>query len=369
MGTGRGSPAVTLPQIPEIIMAPLVLLAVWLVAWIVHHGLVSLLQRFLAARQHSAHAIIAGARHVSLLAFFVATGAVVVPLLPVSVALKDTIDRVLLAAFILLLGWIAIIAANIGLERYARQFRLDSADNLLARKAVTQVRVLKRAVGLVIALLALGFALMSFESVRNLGVSLFASAGIGGILAGLAARPLLGNLFAGMQIAITQPIRLGDVVVLNGQWGSIEEINSTYVVMKLWDWRRYVVPLSYFFDNPFENWTRSSSAILGSVFLYVDYSVPVDRLRQKLNDIVRGSALWDGNVVNLQVTDAKENSVELRALVSAADSGKAWDLRCEVREKLLAHLQERYPEALPRSRTSITLKPRNAALPAKASTH
>ncbi|MBV9548841.1 MAG: mechanosensitive ion channel, partial [Alphaproteobacteria bacterium] len=278
------------------------------------------------------------------------------PLAPLSKEARDDTNRFLLAAFIVLAGWLAVVSANIALDRYARNFRIDVADNLTARKAITQVRVLKRALDMLLALLTAGFALMSFDSVRQFGISLFASAGVAGIAAGLAARPFLGNLIAGMQIAITQPIRLGDVLVINGNWGTVEEISSTYVVLKIWDWRRYIIPLSYFFDNPFENWTRTSASIIGTVMLYVDYSVPVDAVRRKLNEIVQGHPLWDGQVVNLQVTDAREETIELRALVSAADSGKAFDLRCEVREKLVAFLLKEYPRSLPRRRAEMVLE-------------
>jgi small-conductance mechanosensitive channel len=220
----------------------------------------------------------------------------------------------------------------------------------MARKAATQVQLLKRVLDVLLLILTAGFALMSFDSVRQFGVSLFASAGVAGIAAGLAARPVLGNLIAGMQIAITQPIRLGDVLVIQGNWGTVEELSSTYVVLKIWDWRRLIIPLSYFFDNPFENWTRSSSSLIGTVMLYVDYAVPVDAVRTRLTEIARSSPLWDGQVVNLQVTDTREETVELRALVSARDSSSAFDLRCEVREKLIGFLREHHPEALPRRR-------------------
>lgn len=154
-----------------------------------------------------------------------------------------------------------------------------------------------------------------------------------------------------MQIAIAQPIRLDDVVFVEGEYGTVEEIAPTYVVIKLWDWRRMVVPLSYFIEKPFQNWTRETSALIGSVFLYVDYTVPVEKLREKLMEIVRASSLWDGRVVVLQVTDAtKDHTVELRALLNARSAPSAWDLRCEVREKLIAYLQEEYPDALPRTR-------------------
>src|SRR4051794_22862399 len=169
----------------------------------------------------------------------------------------------------------------------------------------------------------------------------------------LAARPLLTNLIAGVQIAVTQPIRLEDAVIVEGEWGWVEEITSTYVVVRLWDWRRMILPLSYFLERPFQNWTRETSSLVGSVFLYVDYSVPVESVRRELTEIARASPLWDGKVVNLQVSDAKEWAVELRALVSARNAPQTWDLRCEVREKLAAFLQREYPHALPTARVQL----------------
>jgi small-conductance mechanosensitive channel len=247
---------------------------------------------------------------------------------------------ILNVAFIALLGWSALTAAQIGSQIYLRRYSLDAEDNLLARKHVTQVRILKRATDTLIIIMAIGAALMSFDDVRQYGVSLFASAGVAGLAIGLAARPLLSNLIAGVQIAIAQPIRLDDVVFVEGEYGTIEEIAPTYVVIKLWDWRRMVVPLSYFIEKPFQNWTRETSALIGSVFLYVDYTVPVEKLRHKLMEIVHASPLWDGRVVVLQVTDAtKDHTVEIRALLSARSAPSAWDLRCE-----------EYPDALPRMR-------------------
>ena len=178
---------------------------------------------------------------------------------------------------------------------------------------------------------------------RQYGVSLFASAGVAGIVAGLAARPVLTNLIAGVQLAMTQPIRIDDAVVVENEWGTIEEITSTYVVVRLWDWRRMIVPLSYFIEKPFQNWTRENSSLIGSAFLYVDYRAPVGVIRDKLHEIVKASKNWDGSVVNLQVTDAKESTIELRCLMSARSAGQAFDLRCEVREKLVDFLQKHHP--------------------------
>jgi small-conductance mechanosensitive channel len=189
--------------------------------------------------------------------------------------------------------------------------------------------------------------------VKQYGVSLIASAGAAGIVVGLALRPLLTNLFAGIQLAVTQPIRIGDAVIVENEWGWVEEITGTYVVIKLWDWRRMVVPLSYFLEKPFQNWTRQSTDLIGTVLLWVDYTVPVAPIRLKLEEIAKASRLWDGQVVNLQVVDSNERAVQLRALVSARTSPQAWDLRCEVREKLILFLQEEFPGALPKQRAEL----------------
>src|SRR5918993_3651150 len=263
------------------------------------------------------------------------------------------VGQALLVGLIVLVGWSAMRAIEVAAALHLRRFRLDVDDNLLARKHVTQVHVLRRAGGILIALVTAAAALMSFESVRAYGVSLFASAGAASLVVGLAARPLLTNLIAGVQIAVTQPIRLEDAVIVEGEWGWVEEITSTYVVVRLWDWRRMVLPLSYFLEKPFQNWTRETSSLIGSVFLYVDYSVPVEAVRRELAEVARASPLWDGKVVNLQVSDAKEWAVELRALVSARNAPQTWGLRCEVREKLVAFLQREYPHALPTARVQM----------------
>lgn len=260
------------------------------------------------------------------------------------------IGRALFVAFVVAIGWAAAIALDIGVEVYLRRFRTDSADNLLARKHVTQMRILQRVAKTLLAIVTAAAALMTFDSVRQYGVSLFASAGAAGLILGLAARPVLSNLLAGIQIAMTQPIRVEDQVVVEGESGWIETITSTYVVVRIWDLRRMIVPLTYFIEKPFQNWTYQSTEQIGAVFLRVDYTVPVDRLRRKLDEIVRQSSLWDGAVAGLQVTDTPEGMVELRILISARDPGQTWDLRCEVREKMIAFLQAEYPQSLPRQR-------------------
>jgi small-conductance mechanosensitive channel len=263
------------------------------------------------------------------------------------------IGHALLVAFVLAVGCAAAIALDIGVEIYLRRFRTDAEDNLLARKHVTQMRILQRVAKTLLAIVTAAAALMTFDSVRQFGVSLFASAGAAGIILGLAARPVLSNLLAGIQIAMTQPMRVEDQVVVEGESGWIETITSTYVVVRIWDLRRMIVPLTYFIEKPFQNWTYESAGQIGSVFLRVDYTVPVERVRQKLDEIVRQTPLWDGKVAGLQVTDTPDSMVELRALVSGRNPGQTWDLRCEVREKLIAFLQAEYPRALPRQRTEI----------------
>jgi small-conductance mechanosensitive channel len=194
---------------------------------------------------------------------------------------------------------------------------------------------------------------MSFESIREIGVSIFASAGVAGIILGLSAQKMIGSILAGIQIAIAQPIKMDDVVIVEGEWGKIEEITLTYVVVNIWDKRRLIVPTTYFIEKPFQNWTKTSSEILGTVFLYTDYKVPFDEIRKELTQILHSTDLWDGQVNNLQVTNSQPQNVEIRALMSAKDSSIAWDLRVYVREKLVTFLQQNYPESLPHTRVMI----------------
>ena len=202
-------------------------------------------------------------------------------------------------------------------------------------------------------MIAAAAMLMTFNQVRQVGVSILASAGIVGIVIGFAAQRSLGNLIAGIQIAITQPIRLDDVVIVEGEWGRIEEITLTYVVVGIWDQRRLIVPINYFIEKPFQNWTRTTAQLLGTVYLYADYTLPVERVREELHRILEASDLWDRRTWGLVVTNTSERTVELRALMSSQDSSSAWDLRCRVREKLLEFLQKNFPESLPRTRVEM----------------
>jgi small-conductance mechanosensitive channel len=332
-------------------VAALVVLAIAAACALAVHALITrVLRRFLRGRGPYLQSFLAQARSLTRTAFLLLALGLVLPTVPLSPDARAVIGRLLLLAFIGLLGWIAMTAMNVTAVIYLRRFNLDAADNVIARKHVTQVRILQRAVATLVLMLTIGAALMTFDTVRQFGVSLLASAGVAGIVAGLAARPVLSNLIAGVQLAITQPIRLGDSVIVEGEFGDIEEITSTYVVVRVWDLRRLVVPLTYFIEKPFQNWTREGSAILGSVMLYLDYTAPVARIRAKAEEIVRASPLWNGHVCNVQVTDARPDTMELRVLVSANSAGAQGDLRAEVREKLIDFLQREHPLALPRRR-------------------
>ena len=234
------------------------------------------------------------------------------------------------------------------------RFDITAADNLRARKVYTQVRVIRRIADFFVGFFAVASVLMLFTEVRNVGASLLASAGVVGIVAGIAAQKTLGNLFAGFQIAMTQPIRIDDVVIIEGEWGRIEEITLTYVVVHIWDDRRLVTPLSYFIEKPFQNWTRTSSGLLGSILVWVDYSFPVDEGRKALKTIIENSLLWDKRYWNLQVSDASEKTMQLRVLATAVDSSTSWDLRCEIREKFIAFIQSHHPESLPQVRGHLS---------------
>jgi small-conductance mechanosensitive channel len=252
------------------------------------------------------------------------------------------------------IAWLVIACVDFSRDFIGLRHAVNVEDNLMARRIQTQVQVLRHIVVFAVIVIAVAVMLMTFPSIRHIGESLFASAGLAALLAGLAARSTFSNIIAGVQIAFTQPIRLDDVVIVEGEWGWIEEILTTYVVVRIWDLRRLVVPLSYFIEKPFQNWTRQSADLLGTVFVYTDYTVPVEEVRQELHRILESSKLWDKKVWGLQVTNASERTVELRALMSAASGPVAWDLRCLVREKLIEFLQEKYPESLPRDRAELS---------------
>jgi small-conductance mechanosensitive channel len=251
--------------------------------------------------------------------------------------------------------WLALRCVKAIGEAVAIRNPLDIEDNLQARRIQTQVRVLVRCLNVLVLLFGTGLILMSFPPVRQIGTSLLASAGLAGLAAGFAAKPVLGNLIAGLQIAISQPIRLDDVVIVEGEWGRIEEISGTYVVVKIWDERRMVIPLQYFIEKPFQNWTRSTSSLIGSVFLWVDYALPLEELREEAERVCKDIPhLWDGRVCVLQVTDTTDKAMQLRVLLSSADSSRSWDARCHMRERLISFIAKQYPQCLPILRAEMS---------------
>ncbi len=323
------------------------------IAVVLHGVVLRLLRRLVPANLEFVQSLISATASLIRVGLVVFAVAIMLPLVPLDRATSAVIGHGLIVAVIVVLGWSATAAITLASDFYLRRADIDPSSSVQSRKHLTQIRVLRRVATTLVLLVTVAAALMTFESVKQYGVSLIASAGAAGLVVGLAARPLLTNLFAGIQIAITQPIRIGDAVIVENEWGWVEEITGTYVVIKVWDWRRLVVPLSYFLERPFQNWTRQSTDLIGSVMLWVDHTVPVAQIRTRLEDIVKESKLWDGQVVNLQVVDNSDRAVQLRALVSARTSPETWDLRCEVREKLIAFLQETYPSALPKQRAEL----------------
>ncbi|MBE0674379.1 MAG: mechanosensitive ion channel [Bacteroidales bacterium] len=254
---------------------------------------------------------------------------------------------------IIAVTWFLIVLIRKLKTLFLKRFDISQEDNLASRKVYTQVNLLEKAILFLIILVAIGLVLLSFESIRKIGVGLFATAGVAGIIIGLSAQKVVGTLLAGIQIAITQPFRIDDAVLVDNEWGWIEEINLTYVVVRIWDMRRLVLPTTYFLEKPFQNWTRTSADIVGSVFLYTDYTISFQALREELSRLLNESELWDGKVNVLQVTDSKESSLEIRILVSAKNSPTAWDLRVYIREKMIEFIQKNYPECLPRTRVAF----------------
>jgi len=268
-------------------------------------------------------------------------------------ATAQSLNHILGLMLIAAISWLLIKSVCVLEDVIIRRFEVDAKDNLRARKIHTQFRVLKRITNILIFIIALALMLMTFPKIRQLGTTILASAGIIGIVIGFAAQKTIGTFIAGLQIAFTQPIRVDDVVIVENEWGRIEEITLTYVVVRIWDLRRLIVPITYFIDKPFQNWTRVTADILGTVFLYVDYTVPFDAIRKELQRLLEASELWDKKVCVLQVTNTTDRTVELRALMSASDASSAWSLRCEVREKLIDFIQKKYPNTLPRLRAEM----------------
>lgn len=275
------------------------------------------------------------------------------PATSLSADLSSSLRHAISLALIGATGWLVVSLTRAVDDVVDVTYPLDVEDNLHARQLRTQVGILRKVLALFVTFVSVAIMLMTFPEIRELGASLLASAGLAGLVVGMAARPTLASLVAGVQLALTQPIRLDDVVVIEGEWGRIEDIRTTFVVVRIWDSRRLVVPLSYFIEKPIENWTRETAEILGTVLVYADYTVPVEAVRDELHRILESSDLWDGKSWGLQVTNATPSALELRAVMSAPDSGAAWNLRCHVREELVSFLRDRYRQSLPRTRAEI----------------
>jgi len=293
------------------------------------------------------------ASRIAVLALALSAAAAISPL---TTRQAEITQHVLVIVVTLLVAWMAHSVLYIWSTLYLRRFKLDAEDNLLARKHATQTRILRRVGNTLILAVAIAWMLMTFEPVRQYGVSLLASAGAAGLVVGIALQPILKNLFAGIQLAITQPIRIDDALLVEGEWGKVEEITSTYVVLKIWDWRRLILPLSYFMEQPFQNWTRETASLIGAVKIYLDFTIPVDVIRAETEKIVANSKLWDRQVINVAVVEFHERVMEVRILASASDSGRAFDLRCEIRENLITFIQKNYPATLPRTRAEVGLE-------------
>lgn len=275
------------------------------------------------------------------------------PVLGLPPRYEDPVAKASSILIILAVATILFASVDAAQKAFLAESDLTKADNLQARKVYTQVHLLGKVAHVAVGLCTVATILMLFQPVRHVGTSLLASAGIVGIIAGIAAQQTLANLFAGFQIALAQPIRQADVVIVEGEWGTIEEITLTYVVVHIWDDRRLVLPLSYFIQKPFQNWTRSSAQLLGSIFVWVDYTFPVEEGRKALKPIIENNPLWDKRFWNLQVSDTSEKTIQLRILATAADSSKAWNLRCKIREDFVAYIQQSHPKCLPRVRAEF----------------
>lgn len=322
-------------------------------AHMLHRFLFRLVTNWVAGMDLLWRALVARTEGPTRLAFLIAGLSLAASIAPLPPGWAPIIRNILSVGFVALLGWMALTAFHVWMVVHLRRFKLDAADNLLARKHVTQTRMLQRVVNVLIVVITASIALMTFDSVRQYGVSLLASAGAAGLIVGLALQPVLKNLIAGIQLAITQPIRIDDALIVENEWGNVEEITSTYVVVRLWDWRRLILPLSYFIEKPFQNWTRDNADLIGTVMLYLDHTAPVAAIRAKTQEILEASPLWDKRVLAVQVTDFKQTTMEVRILASAGSAPRAFDLRCEIREKIIAFLQQEHPYALPRFRTEI----------------
>jgi small-conductance mechanosensitive channel len=314
----------------------------------------ALVVRIVSRRRPAALGLLASARlPFRLLVVVVSVWAASAASVPATEEWWPFVSHGFVIAVIVLASWLIGSVASFGLTQAVSRYRIDVPDNRVARRVRTQLQIVRRLVLVAITIVGASAVLMTFPEVRTVGASLLASAGVVSIIAGLAAQSTLGNVFAGVQLAFSDAIRVDDVVIVEGEWGLIEEITLTYVVVKVWDDRRLVVPSTYFTTTPFQNWTRRTSDLLGSIELDLDWRVDPRAMRVHLDDILERSELWDGRVKVLQVTDAVGGFVRVRVLVSASDAGRLFDLRCEVREELVDWVHRHGPDALPTTRVAM----------------
>ncbi|OCX64689.1 mechanosensitive ion channel protein MscS [Thioclava sp. SK-1] len=351
--------------LPDWAASVLVLVVFALAALLLYRFVLSMLTRMVASRDLFWRSLVSRSAQPLRMVLLIAGVGIGIKTAPMSDQAARILGHILLVSFIICIAWICHTALFIWTTLHMRRFKLDAEDNLLARKHVTQTRILLRVANVMIVVFAIAAALMTFPAVRQYGVSLLAAGGAAGIVVGLALQPLLKNLIAGIQLALTQPIRIDDALIVEGEWGWVEEITSTYVVLKLWDWRRLVVPLSYFIEQPFQNWTRENAELIGTCMFYLDHSAPIDTLRSAGREIAARNPLWDGKVYAMQVTDFRERVMEVRVLISARTAPKVFDLRCEMREGLIAYIQENHPKALPRTRAEADLNLSEGAITAR----
>lgn len=281
---------------------------------------------------------------------------VVLPGLPLPQSLLTPLEHISGLGIVASVAWLSIVLIAVTADILTLRWRIDVEDNLTARRIQTQFIVVRRLGVIVVVVLATAFGLMTFPAIKHIGVSILASAGVASLVIGMAMKDTLANLIAGVQIAFAQPFRIGDAVVIENEWGWIEEIGMMYVVVRIWDLRRLVIPLSYFLTNSIYNWTRTSADLLAYTYLSVDYTTPVDAVRQELTRILEESPMWNRTVNVLQVSDSDAHTMQLRALMDVRNSSDAWDLRCLVREKLITFMQRNYPASLPRSRGEFEAK-------------
>lgn len=342
--------------LPASLVTVVMLVTLGLVAFYASHWMTRFLLRLLSREGSTVFRKVVLATRRSVRLFIVLLA--VISALPAASGFSWQTTQILQKTFvfiaILMVGYSAIKAFRIMTEAYLSRITLsEHHDDIIVRSHQTQIKVLQRLLEILVGIITVAVALMTFDSVRNYGVSLFASAGAASLIVGLSARGLLTNLLAGVQIAITQPIRMEDLIIINGDWAWVEEITATYVVLRVWDWRRHIVPISYFLENRFENWTHNSAAIIGIVYLYLDYEAPVDALRKALQEIAKTCPLWDGKVLDFQVADCDAATIKIRIIASARSALQSWDLRCDIREKMIKRIRDEYPEALPRHRLGM----------------